>query len=117
MRRIGGGYGSALGFGCGVAVSVVTGAWPVVALVLMAAVVLVVSLYTTVVGAVLAALQCWGLYATFMVGPRGDLTFTEETQWVLALLLQLAVLAVLAGAAVRVVAVLTGSAAPTPVRP
>lgn len=87
--------------------SVVTAAWPLLALVLLVAVVLVVSLHTTVVGAVLAALQCWGLYATFMVGPSGDLTFTAETQWVLALMVQLAVLATLASGAVRVVKLLT----------
>ncbi|GGN27180.1 hypothetical protein GCM10011609_82350 [Lentzea pudingi] len=94
-----------------------TGAWPLLALVLLAAVVVVVSLKTTVVGAGLAALQCWGLYATFLVGVRGDLTVDEHTTWVLALLVQLAALALLASAAVRVIAFVTGTAArPSPVR-
>ncbi|WP_154697247.1 hypothetical protein [Lentzea guizhouensis] len=94
-----------------------TGAWPVLALFLLAAVVVVVSLRTTVVGAALAALQCWGLYATFLVGVRGDLTVDEHTTWVLALLVQLAALAFLASAAMRVIALATGTAAkPSPVR-
>lgn len=116
MRRIGGGYGSALGFGCGVAVTVATAAWPVLSLLLLAAVVVVVSMKTTLVGAVLAALQCWGLYATFLVGPSGELTFTDETRWVLALMVQLAVLATLASAAVRLISVIVGAPRPTPAR-
>ncbi|GLZ34441.1 hypothetical protein Lesp02_66280 [Lentzea sp. NBRC 105346] len=116
MRRIGGGYGSALGFGCGVAVTVATGMWPVLALILLVAVVLVVSLHTTIVGAVLAALQCWGLYATFLVGPAGELTFSAEMRWLLAIMVQLAVLATLASAAVRVMSVVL-AVQPTPVRP
>ena len=115
MRRIGGGYGSALGFGCGVAVTVVTGMWPVLALILLVAVVLVVSLHTTIVGALLAALQCWGLYATFLVGTTGELTFSAETRWLLAIMVQLALLATLASAAVRVVSVVQ-AVQPTPVR-
>lgn len=98
------------------AVTVATAAWPVVALVLLAAVVVVVSLKTTLVGAVLAALQCWGLYATFMVGPSGDLTFNDQTRWVLFLMLQLAVLATLASATVRLVAFVAGAPRPSPVR-
>ncbi|WP_157527851.1 hypothetical protein [Nocardia sp. NRRL S-836] len=94
-----------------------TGAWPVLTLILLAAVVVVVSLRTTVIGAGLAALQCWGLYATFLVGVRGDLTVDEHTTWVLALLVQLAALAFLASAAIRVIALMTGTAAkPSPVR-
>ncbi|MDX8143428.1 hypothetical protein SK854_14985 [Lentzea sp. BCCO 10_0061] len=117
MRRMKGGYGSALGFGGGVGVATFTGAWPFVALILLAAVVVVVSLRTTIVGAGLAALQCWGLYATFLVGVRGDLTVDEHTTWVLALLVQLAALAFLASAAVRVIALVTGTATrPSPVR-
>src|SRR5688572_21850927 len=117
MRRMRGGYGSALGFGAGVGVTAFTGAWPLLALLLLAAVVVVVSLRTTIVGAGLAALQCWGLYATFLVGVRGDLTVDEHTTWVLALLVQLAALAFLTSAAVRVIALVTGTAAgPSPVR-
>jgi glycerol-3-phosphate acyltransferase PlsY len=112
-----GGYGSALGFGGGVGVTTFTGAWPVLALILLAAVVVVVSLRTTIIGAALAALQCWGLYATFLVGVRGDLTVDEHTTWVLALLVQLAARAFRASAAMRVIALVTGTAAkPSPVR-
>ncbi|MET9228069.1 hypothetical protein [Lentzea sp. NPDC003310] len=94
-----------------------TGAWPLLALILLAAVVVAVSLRTTIVGAGLAALQCWGLYATFLVGVRGDLTVDEHTTWVLALLVQLAALALLASAAVRVIAFVTGTATgPSPAR-
>lgn len=117
MRRMAGGYGSALGFGGGVGVTTFTGAWPMLALVLLAAVVLIVSMHTTIVGAAFAALQCWGLYATFLVGVRGDLTVDEHTTWVLALLVQLAVLAFAASTAVRVIGLVTGTAAgPSPVR-
>lgn len=112
-----GGYGSALGFGGGVGVTTFTGAWPLLTLVLLAAVVVAVSLRTTIVGAGLAVAQCWGLYATFLVGVRGDLTVDEHTTWVLALLAQLAALALLASAAIRVIALVTGTAAgPSPVR-
>lgn len=112
-----GGYGSALGFGGGVGVTAFTGAWPLVALFLLAAVVVIVSLRTTIVGAGLDALQCWGLYATFLGGVRGDLTVDEHTTWVLALLVQLAALAYVASAAVRVIALVTGTATgPSPVR-
>ncbi|WP_143086702.1 hypothetical protein [Lentzea flaviverrucosa] len=117
MRRMKGGYGSALGFGAGVGVTAFTSAWPLLALLLLAAVVVVVSMRTTIVGAGLAALQCWGLYATFLVGVRGDLTVDEHTTWVLALLVQLAALAFLTSAAVRVIALVTGTATgPSPVR-
>ncbi|MGW6444556.1 hypothetical protein [Lentzea sp. NPDC055074] len=117
MRRMKGGYGSALGFGGGVGVTTFTGAWPLLALILLAAVVVLVSLKTTVVGAGLAALQCWGLYATFLVGVRGDLTVDEHTTWVLALLVQLAALALLASAALRIISFVTGTAAgPSPAR-
>ncbi|SDG80326.1 hypothetical protein SAMN05216553_111325 [Lentzea fradiae] len=110
---MGGGHGAALGFGCGVGVTTFTGAWPVLSLLLLAAVVVVVSLRTTIVGAGLAALQCWGLYATFLVGVRGDLTVDGHTTRVLALLAQLAVLAVVAGAAIR----FTGFATERPALP
>ncbi|SDO82374.1 hypothetical protein SAMN05421507_10473 [Lentzea jiangxiensis] len=112
-----GGLGSAIAFGVGVGVTAFTGAWPLLALVLLAAVVVAVSLRTTVVGAAFAAVQCWGLYATFLVGVRGDLTVDEHTTWVLALLVQLAALAFLTGAAVRVIVPVTDTAAkPSPVR-
>ena len=112
-----GGYGSALGFGAGVGVTTFTGSWPLLALLLLAAVVMVVSLRTTIVGAGLVAVQCWGLYATFLVGVRGDLTVDEHTTWVLALLVQLAVLAFVASTAIRVIALVTGTAAkPSPAR-
>lgn len=112
-----GGYGSALGFGAGVGVTTFTGSWPLLALLLLAAVVMAVSLRTTIVGAGLVAVQCWGLYATFLVGVRGDLTVDEHTTWVLALLVQLAVLAFVASTAIRVIALVTGTAAkPSPAR-
>ncbi|MET9628118.1 hypothetical protein ABZX92_11710 [Lentzea sp. NPDC006480] len=109
MRRMKGGYGSALGFGGGVGVTTFTGAWPLLALILLAAVVVIVSLRTTIIGAGLAALQCWGLYATFLVGVRGDLTVDEHTTWALALLVQLAVSCVRARTAGGGIARVAGS--------
>ncbi|MCX2955277.1 hypothetical protein [Lentzea sp. NEAU-D7] len=117
MRRMRGGYGSALGFGGGVGVTAFTGAWPLLALVLLAAVVVVVSLRTTIVGAGLAALQCWGLYATFLVGVRGDLTADQPPPGGPAGGAPAAARAFLASAAVRVIALVTGTAAgPSPAR-
>jgi hypothetical protein len=66
-------HGSALGFAGGVVVTASAASWPVFALVLLVVVVVVVSWWTTVPGAVLTAVQCWGLYASFVVGHEGHL--------------------------------------------
>ncbi|MFC6091141.1 hypothetical protein Q5530_25575 [Saccharothrix sp. BKS2] len=66
-------HGSALGFAGGVVVTAVVGRWPAPALALLVVVVLVVSWWTTPAGSLLAAAQCWGLYAGFVVGDEGHL--------------------------------------------
>jgi hypothetical protein len=66
--------GSALGFAGGVGVTALAANWPAFALVLLVVVVAVVSWWTTVLGAVLTAVQCWGLYASFVVGHEGNLS-------------------------------------------
>ncbi|WP_309114943.1 hypothetical protein [Saccharothrix sp.] len=71
MPRIGSAPGSALGFAGGVVATVVAGNWPLPALAALVAVVVAVSLVTTPLGAALTALQCWGLYGSFVVGAEG----------------------------------------------
>ncbi|MBB5956397.1 hypothetical protein FHS29_002983 [Saccharothrix tamanrassetensis] len=71
MSEVGGVHGSALGFAGGVVATVVAGNWSSAALVLLTAVVLAVSLITTPVGAALTAVQCWGLYGSFVIGSAG----------------------------------------------
>ncbi|MCE6994329.1 hypothetical protein LZG04_05810 [Saccharothrix sp. S26] len=66
-------HGSALGFAGGVVVTALAGGWPVFALLLLVVVVVVVSWWTTVPGAVLTAVQCWGLYGSFVIGHEGQL--------------------------------------------
>ncbi|MEV8438384.1 hypothetical protein AB0425_13485 [Actinosynnema sp. NPDC051121] len=66
-------HGSALGFAGGVVVTAVTGSWPVFDLLLLVVVVVVVSWWTTVAGAALSAVQCWGLYGSFVIGDEGRL--------------------------------------------
>ncbi|GAB2989313.1 hypothetical protein GCM10027184_48200 [Saccharothrix stipae] len=66
-------HGSALGFAGGVVVTALAGSWPVFALLLLVVVVVVVSWWTTVPGAALTAVQCWGLYGSFVVGHEGHL--------------------------------------------
>ncbi|MBY8848610.1 hypothetical protein [Saccharothrix longispora] len=66
-------HGSALGFAGGVAVTALAGSWPPAALAGLVAVVAAVSWWTTPAGAALTAAQCWGLYASFVVGHEGHL--------------------------------------------
>ncbi|MEV0679858.1 hypothetical protein AB0I60_25360 [Actinosynnema sp. NPDC050436] len=84
MPRIGTAPGSALGFAGGVAATVLAGRWPPAALVLLALVVLVVSLVTTPLGAALTAVQCWGLYGSFVVSSAGSLVLDWPALAVLA---------------------------------
>ncbi|MFE2752701.1 hypothetical protein ACFXGA_11960 [Actinosynnema sp. NPDC059335] len=70
---IGTAHGSALGFAGGVVVTALTAAWPVFALLLLVVVVALVSWRTTVAGAALTAVQCWGLYGSFVIGDEGRL--------------------------------------------
>lgn len=72
---IGTAHGSALGFAGGVVVTAAAGSWPVFALVLLVVVVSAVSWWTTVAGSLLTVVQCWGLYASFVVGHEGRLVF------------------------------------------
>ncbi|GAA1261784.1 hypothetical protein [Saccharothrix xinjiangensis] len=67
-------HGSALGFAGGVAVTAAAGSWPVAALFLLVVVVVAVSWCTTPAGSLLTAVQCWGLYASFVVGHEGHLS-------------------------------------------
>ncbi|WP_310311881.1 hypothetical protein [Saccharothrix longispora] len=66
-------HGSALGFAGGVGVTALAGSWPPAALAGLVAVVAAVSWWTTPAGAALTAAQCWGLYASFVVGHGGHL--------------------------------------------
>lgn len=84
MPRIGTAPGSALGFTGGVAATVVSGHWPLVALAVLALVVLAVSLVTTPLGAALTVVQCWGLYASFVVSSQGSLVLDWTALAVLA---------------------------------
>ncbi|MFD1149871.1 hypothetical protein [Saccharothrix hoggarensis] len=77
-------HGSALGFAGGVGVTALAAKWPVFALLLLVVVVAVVSWWTTVPGAVLTAVQCWGLYASFVVGDAGRLVLDWPALAVLA---------------------------------
>ncbi|MEU4800860.1 hypothetical protein [Actinosynnema sp. NPDC023587] len=84
MPRIGTAPGSASGFAGGVAATVVSSHWPLVALALLTLVVLVVSLMTTPLGAALTVVQCWGLYASFVVSSAGYLVLDWPALAVLA---------------------------------
>ncbi|NUT47444.1 MAG: hypothetical protein HOV94_09080 [Saccharothrix sp.] len=77
-------HGSALGFAGGVVVTASAASWPVFALVLLVVVVVVVSWWTTVAGAALTVVQCWGLYASFVVGDAGTLVVDWPALAVLA---------------------------------
>ncbi|QFZ16603.1 hypothetical protein [Saccharothrix syringae] len=81
---IGTAHGSALGFAGGVAVTAAAGSWPVFDLVLLVLVVGTVSWWTTVAGSALTVVQCWGLYASFVVGHDGHLVLDWPALAVLA---------------------------------
>ncbi|WP_211305218.1 hypothetical protein [Crossiella equi] len=107
--------GSALGFGTGIVLTGVLAmlaADPLLALVLALVDVAVVSLLTTLPGALMIALQNWGLHVGFVTGHFGELRLDSYTEWVAALLAVVAVLASAVGAAGHAAPVLSGRAAP-----
>ena len=100
--RLPGLFGAGLGFAGGTAATVFSalGALvdPVSAPVLVVA---VVSAVTTLPGALLAGLQSWLLYASFILGDTGHLALTSPSLSAAGVLTGTAVVATGAGAAIR----------------
>ncbi|MBA8930922.1 thiol:disulfide interchange protein [Kutzneria viridogrisea] len=127
IPRYGAGMGAALGFGAGVAgttIAAVLGAadHPEFGLVLLAVPVALVAACTNVPGAVLAAVQCWGLWAGFLLGRRGEIPMTAESGRALVVLVAVALLAGVAVSASRAAHLVSArpprgrAAGPSPVR-
>jgi hypothetical protein len=100
--RLPGLFGTGLGFGCAIVATIAAAAGglvdPLSAPVLMVA---IVSAVTTMVGAVLAGLQAWLLYASFIVGHTGQLALTAPSLQAAGVLAGAAVVATAAGGAIR----------------
>ncbi|HWN35727.1 MAG TPA: hypothetical protein VNP03_23460 [Pseudonocardia sp.] len=103
--RVPGGVGSALGFGAAIVATLLgwgigAGSHPVVGLGLLAAVAVGVGVTTTVIGAVAASAQCWGMYSGFELHRLGELRLDPASSAALLLLLGLGLAASLLGLAV-----------------
>ncbi|ALG09143.1 hypothetical protein [Kibdelosporangium phytohabitans] len=99
--RLGALYGAGLGFAGGIVATVGSAAGglvePLSAPVLMVA---VVSAVTTVAGALLAGLQSWLLYASFILGHGGELALSGASVHSAAVLAGTAAIATAVGAAI-----------------
>ncbi|MCE7004560.1 hypothetical protein LWC34_17250 [Kibdelosporangium philippinense] len=95
-------YGAGLGFACGIVATIASSTGdlvdPLSAPVLM---VTVVSAVTTVAGALLASLQTWLLYASFVLGHTGEFAATGASLHAAAVLAGTALVATAVGAAIR----------------
>ncbi|ONI82884.1 hypothetical protein ALI144C_17625 [Actinosynnema sp. ALI-1.44] len=100
--RLGALYGAGLGFAGGIVAAVVSAVGglvdPLSAPVLVVA---VVSAVTTGAGALLAGLQSWLLYASFVIGHGGELELSGLSFQSAVVLAGTAVIATAAGAAIR----------------
>jgi hypothetical protein len=100
--RIAGKYGAGLGFAGAIVATIVSSQGglvdPLSAPVLMVA---MVSIMTTVTGALLAGLQSWLLYASFVLGHAGELALSGPSFHAAVVLAGTAVIATAAGAAIR----------------
>jgi hypothetical protein len=97
-----GGFGFPIGFGGGFAIAAATVELddrirPLVAMIGLAILVAVISAVTTLPAAAATATACWGLYASFAIGTRGDMAFDRAAAVGLGVLL----LATAFGAAAR----------------
>jgi hypothetical protein len=102
--RLGGGVGSAIGFGAAIVATLVgwcvgAGDRPEVGLVLLAAVAVGVGATTTLPGALAASAQCWGMYSGFELHRLGELRLDASGRSALVLLLTAGVAASLLGLA------------------
>jgi hypothetical protein len=98
--RLAGGYGSALGFGAGIAATIVA-AMLEGGLIAPILVVAAVSAVTTIAGAAATGGQCWLLYASFVLGRAGDLNLDRASIQAAVILGCTAVLATAIGAIIR----------------
>lgn len=120
--RVAGGVGSSLGFLTGIAATLLgwalgAGSHPAVGLALLAGVVVGVGATTTLLGAVAASAQCWGMYSGFELHRLGELRLDPASRSALLLLLGLGVAASLVGLAVTSRREFRRPAGSTPVLP
>jgi len=104
--RVAGGVGSALGFGAAILATLLgwalgAGSHPMVGLVLLAGVAVGVGATTTLLGALAASAQCWGMYSGFELHRLGELRLDPSSRAALLLLLGLGLAASLVGLVVR----------------